>query len=234
MFCPDGFVTLFELRNLFVSIAKKQAMALRGEFSLEDTHYGRWIFLRFVTAEADKMYASLDNGKVVKLVPDVLALRADLPEEFALPGLEYSVDYREKVTLMSDAFFYLDSRSMTIDLSSRQVAGITRRDSLRLGLSALSSIEGSPVCWRKPSEAISAELLYKIAKVTVGFGSTVSPKRGRPAKQQDAVEAYRKCFPNGHGSLRWEEVRRVLQREAKFDGGIRTLIRALGKPKVKT
>lgn len=132
-------------------------------------------------------------------------------------------------------FLFVDLYTCTLSVARRREwlwaeEERTGEDLRSLAL-ALSPLDGWSICLKKTDVPASIDDLLvqmgiSLPRLSFGGDPYIS-KRGRPAKVPQIAEAYIANFPDGHGSMQREEVRRVLQPIVKMSFSLDALDRAI-------
>lgn len=198
MFCPDGYLTLYEVAGGLAEIADERVNAKAppeapedGSFYIDTGEYWRierqaysdWLFSLFLCGQWNNLYAASPQGVILRLSRDVTAAKTSYSGPF--PETEESQE-----SLISHLRFgleYVDSQLFLID----PYKASSNYDEFGYDLigKALVPLTGWPVCWKPPKENISNSDLHQICLNVFDQSQTFEDglrdanrrKRGRPA-----------------------------------------------------
>jgi hypothetical protein len=232
MFCPEGYVSLYETALAFDEAAEQwwndsgaalqgvenkaalNAVIDRGTGWVVDTGHDdwtpilafrRWALFRFLMRHPGKLVASSPGGRLVRFGDFLL----DAPRVFE-GGFPLSLQgQREILEYLSEGHFHLEDDYFLIKAcrNERHIEMF----GLEKVVGILRAFEGWAVCWRpKVFDAWKSEL-FELTEIDLGLGRAPPTEekartRGRPRRQEAALKEYDRLYPNGHNGLAFKSV----------------------------
>ena len=238
MWCPEGFITLFQLRVEFAVFAIKRTKDFprpddavpSGQYQIDaglwqDTAaiaYGLWMFHRFVDLAEWHFFAAPLGGRPMKLAAPVLDrfkfYDGDFPDtEASRLGL---IDH------LSDSFLHINPIGFVIEVGRNVDKSIESEDASLTQL--LMPLSGLPVCYKTNDISLDDAMLSGLAGMDE---IKMKSKVGRKPKVPEVERAYLSEFPSGHGNLTLKEIAYRIRGKVDFPFEIDTLKRAIGQKK---
>lgn len=213
----------------------------RAELLMSRTLLEAWLIAK-VMGHFD-VYASSPSGTVLLVDSWVLEHQEQLdwyewgwPDTFTYEGeLMVPMQHLRDGFNPLSRFLFVDLYTGTISVSKRRewlTAEEERTgDDLASLASALSPLDGWSICFKIGDIPASVDELLRrldvsLPRLNLG-GQQNSTRRGRPQKVPKIAEAYLSKFPDGHGQMQREEVRRVIKPIVGEHFSLDTLDRAI-------
>jgi hypothetical protein len=211
MFCPDGYLTLFEIVGAFDVIASERQRELpprgfadksngksersfyidTGEIEETETKaYSDWLFSLFMIGQWNNLYACSPSGVALRLARDATAAYrvydGPFPESVEeQKGLSEHLQY---------GLEYINNQTFQID-PRKSSANYDEFDGDVIG-NMLAPLIGWQVCWRTPKQEITNEELHQFCLAVRNPAHTlqevivadVPRRRGRPKRGGGLIE----------------------------------------------
>ena len=238
MYCPEGFLTLLDVRSQYLDIAHKES--LRRDFSVPppsgsgfdiDTGasietftnaYATWLFFRFLEAQSGAIYVTRPEGVTLRLSCAALDMEkiydGDFPED--------EVEQDSLIQHLSDPFFFIDPVLLVFDDQPDEEK--LEIFSLQQEARILRPFKLMPLCWKLPASSLTKDYLLLIARAPM---VEAARKLGRTAKVPTVKASYHKLFPEGHGQTALKTVAQHVREDTGLIFELDTLKRAIGRKK---
>lgn len=133
-------------------------------------------------------------------------------------------------------FLFIDFHTQTLSITRRkpwlEAEQARNGDDLLSLAKALERLDEWAICFNSSempntTDELLSAIGLDLPRIARGNGLGDAPRRGRPQKVPQIAEAYFSKFPDGHGPLQREEIKRVIQPIVKFSFSLDSLDKAM-------
>lgn len=242
MFCPEGYMTIPEVRCLVGAFSHSQDA--NSNFTRSDAFES---FVLNTITENDALRMCLPNGTILKVGSEILdrVLVSDVLPNETPPAIQFGdsrnpEETSEKRWASMPLFFvrpyyivslenYRALKTAAVNAFPKDYSAddIWAATALPFELDplwgVLGKFEGASLC----------AIMDRMPKIILQssseeLGSKTTLKAGRPSKLPQVRRAYEKVYPNGHGADTWKEVANNLADTSGVTVHVDTIKRALG------
>ncbi|MCY1128024.1 hypothetical protein OU426_14265 [Frigidibacter sp. RF13] len=163
MFAPEGFISLFEIKEVFAELAREWRLAnphpddpephgipSDETFGYADPNWQReaayceWLMQGFLNQQERNLYASTSDGRAIKLA----ALLVQRHHVFDGPFEDWPKGWQSILDHVQDPFTFVNAAGYRIDLShAKKFAHFADLEDI---LPFVAKVDGCPVCWPLP------------------------------------------------------------------------------------